>query len=64
MKSIYKCSGPLKTVASELEQYQIDPVTVQEVRWHSGGSQPADNNTFFYRKWNTNHHIETGRLLH
>jgi len=34
-------------------------VTVQEVRWVEGGSQPADDYTFFYGNENADHHLGT-----
>jgi hypothetical protein len=37
----------LKTVASKLVKYKLDPVAVQNVRWVEGGSQPADDYTFY-----------------
>jgi hypothetical protein len=43
-------SGNLKALA----KYNL--VTVQEVRWVEGGSQPA-HYTFFYGNGNANHHI-------
>jgi hypothetical protein len=35
-------------------------VGLQEVRWERGGTEPAGEYTFFYRKWNENHELGTG----
>jgi hypothetical protein len=32
-------------------------MVAQEVRWAEGGSQPADDFTFFYANENANHHL-------
>jgi hypothetical protein len=34
-------AGSLKTVSRELARYKLDLVGVQEVRWESGGTEPA-----------------------
>jgi hypothetical protein len=36
-------------------------VGVQEIRWDKGGTEPASEYTFFYRKGNNNH--ELGRVF-
>jgi hypothetical protein len=48
------------TVSRELSRYKLDLVRVQEVRWESGGTEPAGEYTFFYRKGNENHELGTG----
>jgi exonuclease III len=40
----------IMSVAGELENYKLDLVGVQEVRWEGEGYQTVDNYTFFYRK--------------
>jgi hypothetical protein len=35
---------------------------VQEVRWEGGGTEPAGEYTFLYRKGNENHELGTGIL--
>jgi hypothetical protein len=39
-------------------------VGVQEVRWDRGGTEPADEYTYVYRKGNENHEMGTGFLVH
>jgi len=35
----------MKTAASELAEYNLHLIAVQEVTWDKGSSQPADNYT-------------------
>jgi len=53
-------AGSLETVASKLTNCNLDLVGVQEVIWVEGGSQPADDYTFFCGNGNANHHLGTG----
>jgi hypothetical protein len=46
-RSLYR-SGSLKTVARESEKKKLDLVGVQEVRWNKGGTERAEDYTFFY----------------
>jgi hypothetical protein len=55
-------AGSLMTVLRELSKYKLDLVGVQEVRWEGGGTEPAGEYTFFYRKGNENHELGTGFL--
>jgi hypothetical protein len=48
-----------KTVGNKLVRCNLDLIAVQEVRWDRGGSQPANDYTFFYGNRSTNHYIET-----
>jgi len=50
-------AGLLKTVASELEKYNLDLVAVQEVRWCEGGSQPTDNFICVILLWMCRHQL-------
>jgi hypothetical protein len=52
------------TVSRELATYKLDLVGVQKVRWEGGGTEPAGENTFFYRKGNENHELGTDFFLH
>jgi hypothetical protein len=39
-------------------------VGVQEVRWESGGTEPAGEYAFLYGKGNENHELGTGFFMH
>jgi exonuclease III len=47
VRSLYRI-GSLKTVARELGKCKLDLVGVQEVRWEKGGTERAEDYTFFY----------------
>jgi hypothetical protein len=49
-------TGSMKTVARELGKYKLDLVGVQEVRWEKGGTEWAQDYTFFYGEGNGDHH--------
>jgi exonuclease III len=55
-------SGSLKTVARELGKNKLDLVGVQEVRWVKGGTERAEDYTFFYGAGNEDHQLGTGFL--
>jgi hypothetical protein len=50
------------TVLRELSKYMLDLVGMQEVTWEGGGTEPAGEYTFLYRKENENHELGTGYL--
>jgi hypothetical protein len=52
------------TVSRELSRCRLHLVGVWEVRWEGSGTVPAVEYTFFYRKWNANHELDTGFFVH
>jgi hypothetical protein len=54
VRSLYR-AGSLRTVAEEISKYKLYLVGVQELRWNGGGTEPADEYTFFYGRGNENH---------
>jgi hypothetical protein len=40
----------LKTAARDVEKYKLELMVVQEVRWVKGGTERAEDYTFFYGK--------------
>jgi hypothetical protein len=59
VRSLYRI-GSLKTVARELGKYKLDLMGVQEIRWENGGTEQAQDYTFFYAKGNGDHQLGTG----
>jgi hypothetical protein len=48
VRSLYR-AGSLMTVSRKLARYKLHLVGVQEeVRWESGGTEPAGEYTFFF----------------
>jgi exonuclease III len=58
VRSLYRI-GSLTTVARELGKYKLDLVGVQEVRWEKGGTERAEDYTFFYGQGNGYHQLGT-----
>jgi hypothetical protein len=54
----------LTTVARELGKYKLDLVGVQEVRWEKGGTERAEDYTFFYGYGNRYHQLGTVFFVH
>jgi exonuclease III len=63
VRSLYK-SGSLETVVRELGKYKLDLVGVQEVRWDKGGTERAEDYTFFSGAGNENNHLGSGFFLY
>jgi exonuclease III len=63
VRSLYR-SGSLKTVARELGKYTLDLMGVQEVRWDKGGTERAEDYTFFYGAGNEDHQLGIGFFVH
>jgi hypothetical protein len=47
VRSLYRV-GSLTTVARELGKYKLDLMGVERVTWEKGGTERAENYTFFY----------------
>jgi hypothetical protein len=56
--------GSLKTVARELGKYKLGLVGVEEVRWEKGGTEQAEDYTFFYGQGNGDHQLGAVFLIH
>jgi hypothetical protein len=55
----------LKTASREIAKYKFDYLMgIQEVRWDKGGTEPADDYTFFYGKRNADRHLGTGFFVY
>jgi hypothetical protein len=61
VRSLYRASS-LVRVSRKLARYKLELVGVKEVRWEGGGTEPAEEYTFCYRKGKENHELGTGFL--
>jgi exonuclease III len=61
--SLYRI-GSLRTVLRELGKYKLDLVGIQEIRWEKGGTEQAEDYTFFYGQGNGDHRLGTGFFMH
>jgi hypothetical protein len=48
----------------EIEMYKVDFVGVQEVRWEKGGTERAEDYTFFYGEASDDRQLGTGFFMH
>jgi exonuclease III len=62
VRSVYRI-GSLKTLVKELGKYKVDSVGIQEVRWEEGGTEWAEDCTFFYGERNVDHQLRTGLFV-
>jgi hypothetical protein len=51
-------------VRKELPKYKLDLVGVQGVKWDGGGTEPAQECTFFYGKGKENYELGKGFFVH
>jgi hypothetical protein len=63
IRSLYRI-GSLKTVARELGKYKLEFFGVQEVGWEKGGTERAEDYTFFSGQGNGDHQLGTGFSVH
>jgi hypothetical protein len=56
--------GSLTTVATEMGKYKLDLEGVEEVRLEKGGTERAEDYTFFYGQGNGDYQLPTGLFVH
>jgi hypothetical protein len=59
VRSLYR-TGSLKMVERELRKYKLDLMGVKEVRWEKGGTELAEDYTFFCGARNEEDQLGTG----
>jgi hypothetical protein len=57
-------TGSFKVVAGELGQYKLDIVVVQKFRWKKGGTEQAEDYTFFSGEGNHHHQLGSDFFVH
>jgi hypothetical protein len=57
-------TGALNTVARELGKCKLDLAGTQEVNWEKGGTERAEDYTFFYGQGNGDHRLGTDFFVH
>jgi len=62
-RNLYR-SGSVTAAVRELVRYKLYLVSVQEVRWGSGGRARTADYNFFYGKRNENNQLGTGIFVH
>jgi hypothetical protein len=60
--SLYRADS-LET-ATELRKYKLDLMGIQEVKWEKGGTEWAEDYTFFYGEWDEDHQLGTSFFVH
>jgi exonuclease III len=63
VSSVYRI-GSLRTVVRELGKCKLDLMGIQEVRWDKGGTEEAEDYTFFYGWGNGDHQLGTRFFVH
>jgi hypothetical protein len=55
-----KKTGSLQPIARELGKCKLQLMSVQEIRWETGGTERPEDYTFFYGEGNDDHQLGTG----
>jgi hypothetical protein len=49
VRSMYRTDS-LRAVAEEISKYKLDLVRIQKIRWDGGGTEPAGEYTFLWKR--------------